>query len=266
MRILPRRRRSTEGRSARRRFRRHPRDPDKSMPLLEHLEELRGRLIWIVGSVTVAGVAGWFVFDQVVDRLLAPARPYLKDLTDGKLVFNGPLEAFTLRFKVALYIGFALAFPIVLFHIWRFVSPGLRRTERRYAVPFIASGLVLFAVGVWFALFTMPQALRFLIGPEITGESVTPLLGAKAYLDFALLYLAGFGLAFEFPVALMFMTLIGVITSRQMARYRRHVFMGIAVASAFLTPSVDWLTMSVLTASMYLLYEACIWLTRLLRR
>lgn len=266
MRILPRRRRTTGARSASRRFRRHPRDPDGAMPLLEHLEELRTRLIWVIGAVTVAGIGGWFVFDQVVDRLLEPARPYLKDLSDGKLIFTSPLEAFTLRFKVALYVGFAIAFPLVLFHVWRFVSPGLRRKEKRYAVPFVLSGLLLFAVGVAFALFTMPQALRFLIGPEITGDSVTPLLGAKSYLDFALLYLAGFGLAFEFPVALMFASMIGAVNSRQMARYRRHVFMGIAVMSAFLTPSVDWLTMTVLTASLYLLYESCIWLSRLLRR
>ncbi len=236
------------------------------MTLLEHLEELRGRLIWIFASVGVAGIAGWIVFDQVVERLLKPARPYLTDLAGGKLVFNSPLEAFTLRFKVAMYVGFAIAFPIVLFQIWRFVSPGLRRNERKYAVPFILSGILLFALGAGFGLFTMPQALRFLIGPEITGTSVTPLLGAKAYLDFALLYLVGFGLAFEFPVALMFLSALHVLSSRQMARYRRQVFMGIALASAVLTPSVDWITMTVLTAALYILYEACIWLSRLFRR
>lgn len=236
------------------------------MSLLEHLEELRGRLIWIVASVSLAAIAGWIVFDDVVARLLAPARPYLKDLSGGKLIFTSPVEAFTLRLKVAMYIGFALAFPIVLFHVWRFVSPGLHRNERRYAVPFVLSGIVLFGLGVAFALFTMPQSLRWLIGPEITGDSVRPLLGAKPYLDFALLYLAIFGLAFEFPVALMFLSLLRVVSSRQMARYRRHVFMGIALASALLTPSVDWITMTVLTAALYVLYEASIWLSRLVRR
>jgi sec-independent protein translocase protein TatC len=150
--------------------------------------------------------------------------------------------------------------------VWRFVSPGLHRHERRYAAPFILSGLVLFGLGVGFALFTMPQALRFLIGPEITGTSVQPLLGAKPYLDFALLYLAAFGLAFEFPVILMFLALIRAVSSRQMARYRRQVFLGIALTSALLTPSVDWVTMTVLTVALYTLYESCIWLARLLRR
>lgn len=233
------------------------------MTLLEHLEELRFRLVWVIASVGVAAVAGWVLFDPVTERLLEPARPYL----GGRgLIFTAPMEAFTTRFQVALYVGFGIAFPIVLFHVWRFVSPGLHRNERRYAVPFIASGVLLFGVGVWFGLFTMPQALRFLIGPEITGPSVSPLLAAKPYITFGLLYLVAFGVAFEFPVALMFLAMLRVISGRQMARYRRHVFMGIALVVAFLTPSVDWFSMTVLTATLYVLYEACIWLARLLRR
>ena len=238
------------------------------MPLLEHLEELRKRLIWIVASVGLAAIAGWIAFDGVVETLLEPARPFLKEglQKDGDLIFIGPLEAFTLRFKVAMYIGFAIAFPVVLFQVWRFVSPGLHRKERRYAIPFIGSGMLLFGAGVAFAFITMPQALRFLIGPEITGTSVQPLLGAKNYIDFALLYHAAFGIAFEFPVLLMTLSLLRVINSRQMARFRRHVFMGIALASALLTPSVDWITMLALTGALYVLYESCIWLSRLLRR
>jgi sec-independent protein translocase protein TatC len=236
------------------------------MTLLEHLEELRGRLIWVFGAVGIAAIAGWFTFNRVVELLLGPARPYLKDLSDGKLIFTGPLEAFSLRFKVAMYVGFALAFPIVLFQLWRFVSPGLRRAERRYAIPFVGAGMVLFAAGVAFAWFTLPQALRFLIGPDITGPNLSPLLSGKSYIEFGLLYHAAFGIAFELPVVLMGLSLLRVVTSKQMARYRRQVFMGIALASAVLTPSVDWITMMALTAAMYVLYESCIWLSRLLRR
>jgi sec-independent protein translocase protein TatC len=236
------------------------------MSLLDHLEELRGRLIWMIGSVAIAGIFGWFLFDRIVVLLLEPARPYLRDLTHGKLIFTSPLEAFTLRFKLAMYVGFAIAFPVVLFQIWRFVSPGLHKNERKYALPFIGSGIVLFAAGVGLAWFTLPEALRFLIGPAITGENVSPLLGAKSYLDFALLYHVAFGIAFELPVLLMMLALMRIVSSQQMARHRRHVFMGIAVASAVLTPSVDWFTMLALTAAMYVLYEACIWLSRLLKR
>lgn len=236
------------------------------MSLLQHLEELRARLIWIFVAVGIAGIAGWMLFDTVVSRLLEPARPYLKDLTHGKLIFTGPIDAFTLRLKVALYVGFAIAFPIVLFHVWRFVSPGLKRNERRYAFPFIASGVVLFVLGAAFALYTLPQALKYLIGPAITGNSVVPLLSARSYIEFGLLYLAAFGIGFEFPVILMFLTLIRAISTKQMAKYRRHVFMGIAVASAVLTPSVDWFTMTALTVVLYVMFEACIWIGRLLKR
>ncbi len=252
----------------RREIRLRPRRPEErsAMPLLEHLEELRGRLMWTIGAVSLCAIAGWFAFDRVVDLLLTPARPYLQDLAEGQLVVSSPLEAFTLRMKVAFYIGFGLAFPLVLFHLWRFVSPGLHKRERRYAIPFIASGIVLFAGGVAFAYLSLPQALRFLIGDEITGANVSPLLGAKPYLDFALLYHAVFGLAFEFPVLLMGLSLLRVINSRQMARFRRQVFIGLAVASAVLTPSADWFTMLALTLSLYILFEACIWLSRLFKR
>jgi sec-independent protein translocase protein TatC len=267
MRMVPRRSRGAEAGPRRRRlFRRRTLEQRGTMTILEHLEELRSRLIWVFIAVAVAAIAGWLLFDGVIETLLDPARPYLTDLTAGKLIVTSPVEAFTLRLKVAMYIGFGIAFPFVLFHVWRFVSPGLHRSERRYAVPFIASGFLLFALGVWFAWFTMPQAFKYLISPSITGANVRPFLSAKSYIDFSLLYLAAFGLAFEFPVAIMFMSLVGAVSSRQMARYRRHVFMGIAAASAVLTPSVDWFTMTALTAALYVLYESCIWLTRLLRR
>jgi len=235
------------------------------MTILEHLEELRTRLFWIIGSVLLCAVAGWFAFDRTVDLLLKPAKPYL-DLTKGRLIFTGPLEAFTIHFKVAFVIGFCIALPIVLFHLWRFVSPGLHRKEKRYAIPFIAAGMVLFAAGVWFALVTLPQALHFLIGKGITGGVISPLLSAQAYIQFGLLYLVVFGLSFEFPVILMLLTTTGLVSSRQMAKYRRHAFMGIAVVVAVATPTVDWFTMTVMTIALYVLYEASIWLSRLLRR
>lgn len=235
------------------------------MPLLEHLGELRNRLIWVIASVAIAGIGGWVMFDRVIELLLRPAAPYL-DLTDGRLIFTGPLEAFTLRFKVAAYVGFGIAFPVVLFHAWRFVSPGLRSAERRYAIPFLLAGIVLFGFGVWFAYETLPQALRWLIGTPITGQNVRPFLSAKQYIDFGLLYHAAFGLSFEFPIVLMALTLLRIVSSRQLAKFRRHVVVGIAVFVAVITPTVDWVTMGSMTLILYVFFEACIWISRLLRR
>jgi len=237
------------------------------MSLVEHLEELRTRLMWVIASVALAAIGGWIVFDWVVEVLRRPALPYLQDgPAGGNLIFTGPLEAFTTRLKVAVYIGFAISFPIVLYHFWRFIAPGLHRNEKRYAVPFVLSGMILFTLGVGFAFYTLPQAMQFLIGPAISGEFIRPLLTAKQYLDFALLYLAAFGIAFEFPLVLMFLTLTRVVSSRRLGQYRRHVFVGISVVVAFVTPSVDWYTMVVLTVVMYAMYEGSILLSRLLRR
>jgi sec-independent protein translocase protein TatC len=268
MAILPRRRErdgATRNRSGRI-FRRRPLEERGTMTLLEHLEELRSRLIWIFTAVTIAAIGGWLLFDRVVNLLLEPARPYLQDLTHGKLIFTSPIDAFTLRVKVAFYIGFAIAFPIVLFHIWRFISPGLRKNERRWAYWFIAAGWLLFLGGAWFGWYTMPNALRYLISGHITGANVRPLLGARSYIDFSLLYVVAFGLGFEFPMGVMFAAIIGAVNSKQMGKYRRHVFMGLAVASAVLTPSVDWFTMTALTVALYVLYEICIWVTKLVLR
>jgi sec-independent protein translocase protein TatC len=238
----------------------------KRMTLLEHLDELRYRFVWVCGAVALASIVGWVAFDRIVETLLVPARPYLRGVANEKLIFTGPLEVFTLRLKIALYIGIVIAFPIILFHFWRFVVPALSSRERRYAVPFVVSGTLLFVGGLFFANLTLPQALEFLIGPAISGPNIDPLLSGKQYLDFMLFYLIAFGLAFEFPMVLMGLSLAGVLPSRQMAKYRRHTLIGIAVVVAFATPSVDLYSMVVLTVAMYAMFESCIWISRLLKK
>jgi sec-independent protein translocase protein TatC len=242
------------------------RNPEAHMSVLEHLDEFRYRLVWMVSSIAVAGVAGWIWFDSVVGLLMKPASPYLKGIARGKLIFTGPLEVFILRLKVAVFVGIGIALPLILFHFWRFVAPALKPRERRYAFPFAASGTILFGIGLVFAYVTLPQALQFLIGPAISGRYIDPLLSGKQYLDFMLLYMIGFGLSFEFPLVVMALSLARIVSSRQMARYRRHVFCGIALIVAVATPSVDFYSMTVLTLALYVMFESCIWLSRLLKR
>lgn len=236
------------------------------MNLIDHLGELRSRLMKAIAAVAVAAIAGWILYGRTVSLLIAPARPYLTGPTGDKLVITSPVEGFTLRFKVATYVGFAIAFPVVLWQLWRFIAPGLKSNERKMAVPFVMSGMTLFSLGVLFAYTTLPQALKFLISPAITGNDIAPLLTAQKYISFMLLYLLAFGLSFQFPIVIMFMTLARVVTSAQLAKYRRHTFLGIAVVAAFATPSVDLITMGVLTIALYVLYEGSIWLSRLLKR
>lgn len=233
------------------------------MSIIGHLAELRNRLVWVFSSVALASIAGWVTFDRVVDLLLAPACPWLDPC---RLIVQSPVEAFTIRIRVAVTIGFVIAFPIVLFHVWRFVAPGLHKHERKWSIPFIGAGMLLFCGGITFAYVTLPQALEFLIGPAITGSSVDVLLRVKEYVSFILLYLLAFGLTFQFPILLLFATLARIVTSKQLAKARRWVFMGIAVVVAFATPSVDFVTMGALTFALYVLYEASIGISRLLKR
>jgi sec-independent protein translocase protein TatC len=137
--------------------------------------------------------------------------------------------------------------------------------ERRYAAPFVVGGMVLFCGGIAFALYTMPQALRFLIGPIITGDQLEPMLTGREYIGFAMRYLLAFGLAFQLPVVLMILALARVVTSGQMAKYRRHVLVGFTALAAFLTPP-DAYTLVLGAGVLYAMYEASIWLARLFRR
>ncbi|HVL81659.1 MAG TPA: twin-arginine translocase subunit TatC [Actinomycetota bacterium] len=232
------------------------------MTVLEHLAELRTRLMYIFGALTIGAIPGWFAYRDALRILLEPAEPYLPE---GQLIVTSPVDAFSLRLKIALYIGFALAFPFVLFHVWRFIAPGLRAQEKRYVIPFVISGMLLFSVGIWVAFYTLPQAMAFLIGPRITGPQVVPLLAARQYIDFMLRYLVVFGLTFQFPIVLMFLTISRAVSSKQLARYRRHVVLVIAVVGAVATPP-DPVSMMILSGALYALFESCIWLSRLLRR
>lgn len=237
--------------------------PSAEMQLLDHLGELRKRLIWIVLGVGAGAVVGWIMYPQILVILKAPACPYLEDC---KLIVTGPLEPFHLRLKIAASAGFALAFPVVLYNVWRFVSPGLKSSERKWAIPFIGGGMLLFAVGIGFGYYSIPASLEFLIGPSITGPDVEPLLRAGEFIGFIQTYLLVCGLMFQFPVVLVALSLARILPSARMRKYRRHVFIAIAIVIALATPSVDPWTMGVFTGAAYLLYEISILIAWLLKR
>lgn len=233
------------------------------MHLLDHLRELRRRLIWVILGVGLGAIVGWIYYPTILAALIKPACPFLDEC---RLIVTSPLEAFNLRLKLAAFVGFVLSFPFVLFHVWRFVAPGLHRNERKWAVPFIGGGVLLFAIGIASAYYTLPTSLEFLIGPSITGPDVDALLRARDFVSFIQVYLLTFGITFQFPILLIALSLAGILPSATMKKYRRHVFMGIAVLMAVATPSVDLVTMGILTAAAYTLYEMTILIVRLLKR
>lgn len=233
------------------------------MTVVEHLAELRRRLIISIIAVVVAAIVCYIFALDIINFLL----DYYRDATEGQrnaFIFTGPLDAFVTRLKVATYGGIVLATPVWLWELWRFVTPGLRPKEKRYAVPFLLTSLVLFAIGAGVALLTLPKALEFLLG--VGGEEIQPLLTADKYISMVSIMLLAFGLAFEFPVLLVFLLIAHVVDTGQLSRFRRWAIVLIFVFAAVITPSQDPYSLFFMAIPMCLFYEASILIGKMLGR
>ncbi|HEX2118121.1 MAG TPA: twin-arginine translocase subunit TatC [Acidimicrobiales bacterium] len=231
------------------------------MPLVDHLAELRRRLIISVLALVGGAIVGFILFDPILSLLV---RPYTEATGNTEFVFFDPLEAFATRLKVAAWSGAFLASPIVLWQLWRFITPGLHKNEKRFAIPFIVSSILLFALGGMVALFTFETALRFLVG--MGGDTLTPLFSASKFLSFMILMIIAFGIAFEFPVLLVFLELAGVVSSRRLRSWRRPALVIIVALAAVITPSQDPYSLFMMVLPMYLFYEGAILVGRLLKK
>jgi sec-independent protein translocase protein TatC len=153
---------------------------------------------------------------------------------------------------------------MVFFHLWRFITPGLNPKEKKYAIPFVASSVILFVGGSLVAVITFPKALNFLLG--VGGKDLDPLLSAGSYLTLVFLMILAFGVSFEFPIVMMFLLLARIITTAQLRKIRKFAFLGIVIFAAVITPSQDPISLFAMAIPMYLLYEVSIVLGRLLKR
>ena len=254
------------------RFRWRPRrEPEGTMTLVEHLEELRYRLFVSIAAIGVAGVVAWFLFDPIVELLQNPYCRYwvtvperFRPAQECTFFFFGALEPALIKFKLVGFIALFLALPVLLYQLWAFIVPGLTQRERRLAIPFVASSVFLFALGAAFAYWTLPKALGFLLG--FAGQQFAPLLTGDKYLSFVMLVALSFGLSFEFPIVLIFLNLAGVISTRQLRDWRRGAIVLIAVFAAIITPSSDPYTMLAMSVPMWLFYELAIIVGRLSKR
>jgi len=231
------------------------------MPLMGHLSELRRRLIISVLTLVVGAIIGFILYNRILEILL---RPYTEVTGKTEFVFFDPLEAFATRLKVAAWSGAFLASPVVLWQLWRFITPGLHKKEKRYAIPFIVASILLFSLGASVALFTFESALRFLVG--VGGENLTPLFSASKFLSLIILMILAFGIAFEFPVLLVCLELAGVVTSKKLRSWRRPALVVIVAVAAVITPSQDPYSLFAMVAPMYLFYEGSIIVGRLLKK
>ena len=235
------------------------------MSMLEHLAELRDRLIKSAAAIALGAVIGWFLYPQIFDLLVDPyCNLQGSTIDDCRLLQTEPLEAFSLRLKMAGYVGIGLAMPVLLWQIWRFVTPGLYKHEKKWAYPFVFSALVLFALGVGLAYISLPPALDFLAG--VGGEGLEQNFRPAPYFELVTYMMLAFGVGFEFPIVLVFLQLVGVLEPKTLRSVRRYALVGIVTLVAVITPSGDPYTLGILSVPMYLFYEASIVIGHLLTR
>ena len=229
---------------------------DTKQPLLEHLIELRRRLLWCLATL----VATFFVcFYFAKDIFAVLVQPLLR-AGQGKLIYTDIFEAFFAQVKVSLFAALMLSFPMLATQLWRFVAPGLYAKEKNAFLPFLLMTPLFFAAGACFAyFFAMPWALRFLLGyqGDIGGVSQEALPGIGNYLAFCTRFIFGFGAAFLLPILLMILERAGLVTREQLAKSRRYAIVGAAAVSAVLTPP-DVVSMLMLLVPLYGLYEFAI--------
>ncbi len=233
-----------------------------SMTLVEHLTELRTRLFIACAAIAVGAVIAFLLYNRILDFLV---HPYC-EIRDGKckLFVQSPLDGLATRLKIAGYGGLMIASPVVLWELWRFITPGLHKQEKRYAIPFIAASTLLFFFGVFVAYLTFPKALEFLI--DIGGNNLQEIFSPKEYVSFFLKIMLAFGLAFEFPVVLVFLQLVRVVTSKRLSSWRRPAIVVIVAAAAVITPSQDPYSLFAMAIPMYIFYELSILIGKLLKR
>jgi sec-independent protein translocase protein TatC len=231
------------------------------MSLVEHLTELRRRLIISALAVLAGAILCFIFYNFILDFLTGP---YTEVTGKETLLQTDPLEGFATRLKIATYGGIFLASPVVLWELWRFITPGLHPKEKRYAVPFIVASIVLFMFGVFVAMRTFEPALSFLTG--VGGENLDPNFSPSKYLSFITLMFVAFGVAFEFPIVLIALELAGVLTSQKLRKWRRPAAVGVVLAAALITPSQDPYSLFFMAVPMYLFYEISILIGRLLKK
>ncbi|MEN8233476.1 MAG: twin-arginine translocase subunit TatC [Actinomycetota bacterium] len=231
------------------------------MPLMEHLVELRSRLVKAAAAVALGTVLAFFFHEWILDLL---GRPYELAVPDGSLAFFRPTEAFATVMRLSLFGGVILASPVILYQAWRFVAPALTSKEKRWAYPLTGVFVLLFFSGVVVGYAALERGLGFLL--EFGGDTLTPVIGADFYLKFAMRFILAFGLAFEFPVFLFAAAAVGAVSSSTLRENRRWAVLIILISAAIITPSGDPMTLMLLATPLYVLYELTILAIRFLLR
>ena len=226
------------------------------MSLVDHLDELRKRLFRVIIAVALCGVLGFFLAEPVRDILLN----LMPDGRESTVQTLSPGDAFGITLRISLVIGVILAMPVILYQVWAFIAPGLTAVERKAIRPWVPLALLFFALGVGIAYLVLPYALSFLY--SFNDDRLVENVAAGPYFDFVTTTFLAFGLVMEFPILLYGLARVGILTSTQLRGLRRYVILGIAIFSAIATPGGDLVSPFVLGGTMYLLFEATIFVIR----
>jgi len=230
---------------------------EDKMSFMEHLGELRVRIVRALTALLVGTVIVLPFSQKIVDWL---ARPITK--LNHTLVFTAPAEAFWVQMKVGLIAGVFLSAPMILWQVWSFVSPGLHEHEKKYALPFVIIGSLLFVGGGAFSLFVVtPYAIQFLLSYARPG--LTPMITLQNHVDFLLKFTIAFAAVFELPLALTILARVGVVNAKMLARNRKYAILGSFVAAAVLTPTPDAFNQAMMAGPLIILYEVGIVCARL---
>ena len=237
--------------------------PDQ-MPFLDHLEELRFRLFWIIGALLIGVmVSFWLVLKFKL--LLILQRPILPYLSGSPLVVTNPGDGFGVLISTSLIFGVILALPVVLYHVWAFLSPGLYSHEKKLVVPVLIGATLLFMAGVALSFFVvLPLTLKFLM--QVTADAFQPMITAAGYFNFAITMSLAFGAVFELPILIVALTALGLVTPAMLVKFRRFAFVGCLLTSAFITPGSDILSLCAMAVPLYLLYELSVILSAFVYR
>lgn len=234
------------------------------MPFLDHLEELRWRIIWALGALIIGLVAGFIIVTklQLLHLLQQPIAPFL---SGHKLVYTHPGDTFSITLSAAFVVGTIIASPVILYQLWAFLAPALHRHERRVVIPVILGAVVLFVMGVALAWFlVLPMTLGFLMNFQVA--SLEPMITASDYFGFVTILALTFGAAFELPILILALAALGLVTPKFLAGFRRYALVLSFVLSAIVTPGDIFLATLALTAPLYLLYELSVLLATIIFR
>ncbi len=251
------------GKKPRRPGTRRAANPEARMPLIEHIRELRSRVIRSTLAMTAGAVGGWFIFGPVWTFIVhpycrLPARYRYTFGASGKhetchLIVTGLFDGLFIHLKLAIVVGLLISSPIWLYQFWAFIAPGLHARERRWAYFFGGSAVPLFALGGVLAYFAMSKGLRFLLA--LVPANTFPLITVTTYLNYGLAMLLIFGLAFELPLVMVLLNVAGVLTHKRFAKWRRMIIFGVVLFAAVATPSPDPISMLLLAIPCALLVE-----------